>query len=179
MHVPIFSPVPSRLTAQILLSLLVGFLGAPRGLFVSASSGSVVLQRAAGGGQSARPNTWSATSGTGLTLMGTWTVVADAASEAATGTWTLVDARGRTAARGGWSAAKSPAGWSGAWRAAVSGSKAEYSGTWNAGVNLEAHARLADLFEQALQAVVSGNWRAGRQSGAWSIRAFKEERRPR
>ncbi|MBA2302052.1 MAG: hypothetical protein H0W08_05410 [Acidobacteria bacterium] len=89
-----------------------------------------------------------------------------------TGTWTLVDAKGITVRRGGWSAAKTPAGWTGAWRAAVSGSKAEYSGTWSAGGDLKPDARFADLFELAVQTVVSGNWRAGSQSGAWSIRAF-------
>lgn len=121
--------------------------------------------------QAARLNTWSARSTTGLTLGGTWTAVADPTTGAVTGTWTLMDATGRTVRRGGWSAAKSPAGWTGAWRAAASGSKAEYSGTWSAGVNLKADARFADLFAMAVKTVVSGNWRVGRQSGAWSIRA--------
>lgn len=158
---------------ELLLSIVVGFLGSPHRFLVDAPSGAAVLQGAVAGGQSARPNTWSAASSTGRTLVGTWTAVADQKSGAVTGTWTLVDAQGRTVTRGGWSAAKSPARWTGAWRAAVSGSKAEYSGTWSAGVQLEADARFADLFEQALQSVVSGNWRAGGQSGAWSIRAFK------
>ena len=105
--------------------------------------------------------------------MGTWTAVAGPPTGAVTGTWTLVDAKGQTVMRGGWSAAKSPAGWTGAWRAAASGGKTEYSGAWSADVDLKADARFADLFEKALQTVVSGNWRAGRQSGAWSIRAFK------
>lgn len=173
MLVPSLSDALARFVAEILLSLLVGFFGAPHGFLAGASAGGVVLQAAAGGGQSARPNTWSATSSTGRTLMGTWTGVADRSNGAVTGTWTLVDARGRTLTRGRWSAAKSPAGWTGGWRAAVSGSKAEFSGTWSAGVQLEADARFADLFAQALQSVVSGDWQAGRQSGAWSIRAFK------
>jgi hypothetical protein len=83
-----------------------------------------------------------------------------------------VDEKGKTLMRGGWSAAKSPAGWTGAWRGALAGSKTEYSGTWSASVDLEPHARFAELFEMAAQKVVSGNWRAGRQAGAWSIRAF-------
>lgn len=144
-------------------------------LIVVEGSGTqaVVLQRTTGDGRSSRPNTWSARSSTGRTLMGTWTAVAGPTSGTVTGTWTLVDAQGRTITRGGWSAAKSPAGWTGTWRAAVSGAKAEYSGAWSAGVDLKADARFADLFEKALQTVVSGNWRAGGQSGAWSIRAFK------
>ncbi|MBA2302051.1 MAG: hypothetical protein H0W08_05405 [Acidobacteria bacterium] len=36
-----------------------------------------VLQGTASSGQSARPGTWTARSRTGLTLTGTWTVVAD------------------------------------------------------------------------------------------------------
>ena len=117
--------------------------------------------------------TWSASSQTGLTLKGTWTAAADAKTGAVTGTWTLDDAKGKTIRRGGWSAAKSVDGWSGAWRAVVTGSKGEYAGTWSASVDLKEDARFADLFELALKTIVSGSWRAGRQSGAWSIRAFE------
>ena len=144
-------------------------------LFLAAveRSGAVggVFQGAVGHGQSTRPNTWSARSSSGLTLTGTWTAVAGPTSGTVTGTWTLVDAQGRTLRRGGWSAAKSPAGWTGAWRAAISGGNAEYSGTWSAAAGLKADAQFADLFASAVQAVVGGKWRAGRQSGAWSIRA--------
>jgi hypothetical protein len=52
----------------------------------------------------------------------------------------------------------------------VSGSKTEYSGTWSTRVDLTPDAQFADLFALAVKAVVSGDWRAGRQSGAWSIR---------
>lgn len=106
-------------------------------------------------------------------LMGTWTAVPDPTNETVTATWTLIDAQGRTLTGGGWSAAKSAAGWTGAWRAVVAGQTAEHAGTWSAGVNLKADAGFADLFEKAIQTIVSGNWRAGRHSGAWSIRAFK------
>jgi hypothetical protein len=122
--------------------------------------------------QVGRQNTWSARSSTGRTLAGTWTAVADPKTGTVTGTWTVIDANRKTLMRGGWSAAKSPSGWTGAWRAAPSGSKTEYSGTWSASVDLKPDAPLADLFETAVQKVVSGNWRAGAQSGAWSIRAF-------
>jgi hypothetical protein len=51
----------------------------------------------------ARSGTWSAASGS-LTLMGTWTAVADTAHGTVTGTWTLADAQAKTVAFGGWSA---------------------------------------------------------------------------
>ena len=115
---------------------------------------------------------WTARSTTGRTLKGTWTATADPKTGAVTGTWTLDDAKGTTVASGGWSAAKSPTGWSGAWRSVVSGSKVEYSGTWDAAVKLKADAPFALLFATAIKDVVSGTWRSGRHSGAWSIRVF-------
>jgi hypothetical protein len=121
-------------------------------------------------GQMGRQNTWSARTSAGRTFIGTWTAAAGSATGTAAGTWTLVDAQGKTLASGVWTAAKSPAGWTGSWRAANSASKAEYSGTWSAGVDLKADAPVADLFAKAVQAVVGGTWRAGRQSGQWSIR---------
>jgi len=134
---------------------------------------AAVRQDSAGNARSNRSGTWSATSNGGLALTGTWTAVPDSTTGTVTGTWTLVDAQGRTVAAGGWSAAKSPARWTGAWRAVISGRAGEYSGTWTAGVDLKADARLVDLFEKAVQGAVGGNWRAGSQSGAWSIRSFK------
>lgn len=119
------------------------------------------------------PHTWAARSSTGRTLNGTWTFVTDAKTGNVTGTWTINDAKGRTIARGGWSAAKAPTGWTGAWRAAVAGGKTEYAGTWNADTDLQPNASLADLFKTAMKNVVSGGWRAGGQSGAWSIRVFE------
>jgi hypothetical protein len=146
-------------------------------LYLVAIDGSraqvVVLQDTTRNGQSATPNTWSARSSTGLTLMGTWTVVPGPTRGTVVGTWTLVDAQGRTVTDGAWSASKSPEGWSGAWRAVISGDNADHLGTWSTGVNLKVNASFADLFEKAVQTVVSGNWRYGRHSGAWSIRAFK------
>ena len=136
---------------------------------------SMLMLLAVGSGAQSAPlkGGWSARSSTGLTLKGTWTAAADPKTGAVTGTWTLDDAKGTTVTSGGWSAAKSPTGWTGAWRATVSGSKAEYSGTWDATVKLKADAPFADLFEMSLKAVVSGSWRTGRHSGAWSIRAFE------
>jgi hypothetical protein len=126
-----------------------------------------------GDGQSTLPNTWSVRSSTGRTLAGTWNVVVDPKTGTVTGSWTLDDAKGRPVAGGGWSAAKSSKGWTGAWRAVVAGSKTEYSGTWDADVELKPTAGFADLFKAAVETAVGGNWRAGRQSGAWSIRVAK------
>ena len=121
---------------------------------------------------SKRAGSWSAATIDGPTLIGTWTAILDSTGTV-TGTWALVDAQGNTRADGGWSAAKSPGGWTGAWRAVVSGREGEYSGTWSAAVGGKPDTRLADLFEKAVQTVVSGNWRVGGRSGAWSIRTFK------
>jgi hypothetical protein len=123
--------------------------------------------------QSGREGSWSARTRTGNTLKGSWTAVDDPKTGTVTGTWTLDDAAGKSAMRGAWSAAKSAKGWTGEWRAIVSGRRGEYAGTWNASVEIEPTARFADLFELAVKNIVSGNWRAGGQSGAWSIRAYE------
>jgi len=136
------------------------------------ATGAAPLQDASARRLSRGPNTWSARSTSGLTVQGTWTAVVDASSGAVTGTWTLTGANRATTARGTWSAAKSSAGWTGAWRAARSGSTTEYSGSWSARVDLPPDAPLERLFEMATRSVVTGQWRADRQSGGWSIRAF-------
>lgn len=116
--------------------------------------------------------TWGAKGSNGLTLVGTWTAVPDPTSGTVTGTWTLVNAQGSTVANGGWSASKSPDGWVGNWRAAnFGGSEHEFSGSWRSGVDLKENGRFADLFEKAGQTIVTGSWRSGSNSGAWSIRA--------
>jgi hypothetical protein len=134
---------------------------------VEAARGQTAPPRA----QSRQPNTWSATSTTGLTVGGTWTVMPLADTAMVTGTWTLVGTGGRIAANGVWSAAKTPSGWSGAWRAAAVGRPSEYSGTWRANAKVRADAAFADIFASAVNAAVRGTWRAGGRSGAWSIRA--------
>ena len=144
---------------------------------IDISPAQVARQDTAGKPQSNPWGNWSATNG-GSTLTGTWIAVFDSASGTVTGTWTLLDPQGKTVAGGAWSAAKSPTAWNGAWRAAVSGSDGEYSGTWMAGADLKGDARLVDLFEKAIEAAVSGTWRAGSRSGAWSIRAAKREGTP-
>ena len=129
-------------------------------------------EQASGALGGTRVNTWAARSSTGLTLGGTWTATEDAKTGTVTGTWTLVDAQRRIVARGAWSAAKAPAGWSGSWRAIAEGRSGEYSGTWTARVDLKPAARFADMFAKALEAAVSGTFRAGGVSGAWTIQAF-------
>jgi hypothetical protein len=118
-------------------------------------------------------NTWAARSSTGLTLGGTWTATEDPKAGTVTGTWTLLNGQGRTTASGAWSAAKSPTGWTGNWRAAAAGRPGEYTGTWTAAVDIKGGAGFAELFASAAQSAVSGSWRAGRQSGAWTIQVSK------
>ena len=143
-------------------------------LLMIAGNGAVTADEQASGvlGQR-RVNTWAARSSSGATLGGTWTVDEPQKPDAVTGTWALLDAQGRTAATGGWSAAKSSTGWSGNWRAAVVGRPGEYTGTWTATVDLKAAATFADLFAKAVEAAVSGTFRTGAQSGAWTIRVNK------
>jgi hypothetical protein len=139
---------------------------------------AVARQNRAANPSSNQSGTWSATTGGGITLMGTWTAVPASPGDAVTGTWTLVDARGQTVASGEWTAAKSAARWSGAWRAVVSGSRGAYSGTWRASLDVERGARFAALFEHAARGVVSGTWRAGGRSGTWAIRTSERESAP-
>jgi len=161
-----------RLGVTVLRKVLLVSILLLAAVVYGTAAGPTALRRTVEEEQLGRANTWSATSSKGQTLMGTWTAVPDPASGGVTGTWTLVDAKGKTRARGGWSAAKSPAGGKGTWRAIVSGRTAEYAGTWSTDVDLGAGARLSNLLEKAIESVVSGRWRAGGQSGAWSIRAF-------
>jgi hypothetical protein len=121
--------------------------------------------------------TWSARTSSGRTFMGTWTAIPDSTTGTVTGQWTLTNAQGKAVATGAWSAAKSPERWTGGWRAVVAGRAGEHSGTWTAAGDLEVDRSFVDLFERAVEAVVSGNWRAGGQAGAWSIRARKRDGR--
>ena len=115
---------------------------------------------------------WTARSSTGLTLKGTWTAVADPKTGAVTGTWTLDDAKGTTVTSG----------------AVVSSKVADrmdrrvaIGSFWQQGrvppalgaqpsSSRPTHA-FVELFAIALKTIVSGTWRTGRHSGAWSIRA--------
>ncbi len=113
--------------------------------------------------------TWSATTPTG-NLAGRWTAQPDQ-SGGVTGAWMLQDATGAILMQGGWSASKSAQSWNGAWRATVSGRSGEYSGTWASATSLSPQSSLAEMLESALRGVVTGTWKAGPRSGAWSIRA--------
>lgn len=132
-----------------------------------ASSHALAGQASRGGDNGV--NTWAARSTSGLTLGGTWTGVEDQKTGTVAGTWVLIGPQGRISARGAWSAAKSPSGWTGNWRAAAEGRPGEYSGTWTAGVDVKGTAGFTDLFTRAAQSAVSGTWKTGRQSGAWTI----------
>jgi len=82
----------------------------------------------------------------------------------------LQEPSGKILMQGGWSASKAAQSWDGAWRATVSGRTGEYSGTWTSTTSLSPQARMAEMLESALRAVVSGTWKSGPRSGAWSIR---------
>jgi len=131
---------------------------------------TLVLQDTAAQQTPRRDNTWAARSSTGQTIGGTWTVIERLKSGGVNGSWTLLDAQGRLVASGGWSAAKSPDGWTGSWRAAAAGQSGEFTGTWTAKLDLKPAGGFADLFAKAVEAAVSGTWRSGPRSGAWTIR---------
>jgi hypothetical protein len=145
-------------------------------LLILAALDAAGAQDTSGKARNNRLGTWSATStGTGIPLRGTWTAVPDSASGTVMGSWALVDEQGRTMAYGGWSASKSPTQWTGSWRAIVAGRSGEYAGTWSSTVDLKLDAGFADLFEKAVETIVSGDWRSGALLGKWSIRAGKRE----
>jgi len=102
---------------------------------------------------------WSASSTNGRSFGGTWTAEAHKESGGVTGTWTLREAAGKILMSGSWSASKSPQAWNGAWRAIVAGGGGEYSGTWTAETALASKSLLADLFESAVRAAVTGTWK--------------------
>ena len=134
-----------------------------------ANAQAVVIQDSSGH----RLNTWSARAENGTRLIGTWTAVPDTVNQTITGTWTIIDIQGRTLGAGIWSAAKSANEWTGSWRAVAEQHAGDYGGTWSAKINLKPNAQLADLFEQALAAVVGGRWWFGPHTGTWSVRAYK------
>lgn len=141
-------------------------------LFATAerSAAQIVIQDSAGH----RLNTWSARANNGARFMGTWTAVPETIEGRVRGTWTLIDTQGKILAAGTWSAAKSKNEWTGFWRASVEQRAGEYGGTWTTKTNLKPGAQLTDLFEQALSAVVAGNWWFGNYSGSWSVHAYKQ-----
>ena len=142
---------------------------------VDVASGQAVVRRDSASIAQNWFGTWSARASSGLTLVGTWTAIPNATTGTVTGTWTLANAEGKEVASGAWSAATSPERWTGGWRAVIAGRAGEFSGTWTADGDLKVGRSFADLFEKAVENVVSGSWRTGGRSGAWSIRARKAE----
>jgi hypothetical protein len=62
--------------------------------------------------------------------------------------------------------------WKGTWQARRASGQV-YDGTWRAQVELPTTSHFSDLFEAAIAKAVSGSWRTGGYSGAWTIRAQK------
>lgn len=120
-----------------------------------------------------QPSIWSAKTTAGRTFAGTWTGDADPSTGNASGSWELHDGSGKTVLSGSWSATKSRKGWNGTWHAIVADRTRDYSGAWSADLSLPPNAGLADLFEAAIKQAVGGSWKAGPNSGSWSIRAAK------
>jgi hypothetical protein len=120
-----------------------------------------------------QPSIWSAKTTAGRTFAGSWTGDADPSTGNGSGTWELHDGAGKTVMNGSWSATKSPKGWNGTWRAIAADRARDYSGAWSANLSLRPNAGLTELFEAAVKEAVSGSWKAGPNSGSWSIRAAK------
>ena len=112
---------------------------------------------------------WSATAGT-RNFIGSWTASLKTSANVSWGTWRLLDTSGKILAEGVWSVRRAGEGWQGSWRADSSGRS--YGGTWKSDVKLPVSERFADLLDAALKEVVSGTWRAGQTSGAWSLRTI-------
>ena len=139
-------------------------------LIIAMSAGGAVLQSTAAGG---RANTWTATTSTGATLSGTWTALYRSARHRR---HRHLDAREpeRCDPRARWVVGCQiviRVEWH---LASECCRRAErVSGGWSTAVDLGPGTAFGSLFEQAAEAVVSGRWRSGGQSGAWSIRAYK------
>jgi hypothetical protein len=114
--------------------------------------------------------TWAATAGTGATMFaGIWTAVPGAAADTVAGTWSLRDQNGAELATGTWAAGKEGKVWKGSWQARRASGQI-YDGAWRAKVELPVSSHFAGLFDAAITNVVSGSWRMGSYSGAWTIR---------
>jgi hypothetical protein len=118
-------------------------------------------------------STWTARTGDGTTLNGTWSVAPKSSSGAAGGAWTLNDGSGATVMHGTWTAEKHATGWNGVWRASVEGRQDAHTGSWSAEFPHMRNARFAELFEAAAKEAIRGLWTGGNDSGTWSIRTYK------
>ena len=119
--------------------------------------------------------TWAATVGGGTTaLAGTWNAAPGDAPDTIAGTWSLRDQNGTELATGTWAAGKEGRVWKGSWQARRASGQI-YNGTWRAQAELAATSHLPDLFAAAIAKAVSGSWRIGNYSGAWTIRVYAQK----
>jgi hypothetical protein len=133
---------------------------------------SFLLARAAD--QPKLQGTWAATAGNGSAFAGTWNAAPGEAPDTVTGTWSLRDQNGAELATGTWAAGKEGKVWKGSWQARRPAGQV-YGGTWRAQVELPVTSHLPDLFEAAIAKTVSGSWRMGNYSGAWTILAYSQK----
>ena len=124
--------------------------------------------------QSQWHGTWAATVGSGGAFAGTWTAAPGEAPDTVAGTWSLLNQNGAELATGTWAAGKEGKVWKGTWQARRPSGQI-YDGTWRAQVELPVTSHLSDLFEAAIAKAVSGSWRMGNYSGAWTIRAYAQK----
>jgi hypothetical protein len=87
------------------------------------------------------------------------------------GTWTLRDQNGTELAAGTWAAGKEGKVWKGTWQARRPSGQV-YDGTWQAQMEPSVTSHMPDLVEAAIAKAISGSWRMGNNSGAWTIRAY-------
>jgi hypothetical protein len=116
--------------------------------------------------------TWAASAGSGAMLAGTWSAAPGTTPDTVAGSWSLRDPNGAESAAGTWAAAKEGKVWKGTWQARRPSGQI-YDGTWRAQAELPLTSQLSDLFGEAIAKAVSGSWRMGNYSGAWTIRAQK------
>jgi hypothetical protein len=119
--------------------------------------------------------TWGASVGSGSTMFaGTWNAAPGEAPETVDGTWSLRDQNGAELATGTWAASKKGKVWKGTWQARRPSGQV-YDGTWRAQVELPVTSHFDNLFEAAIAKAVSGSWRMGNYSGAWTIRVYAQK----
>jgi hypothetical protein len=131
------------------------------------------LLRAGAADQLKWQGTWAATSGGGA-FAGTWNAAPGDAPDTVAGSWSLRDQNGAELATGTWAAGKEGKIWKGTWQARLPSGQV-YDGTWRAQVELPVASHLPDMFEAAIAKAVSGSWRMGNYSGAWTIRAYQRK----
>jgi hypothetical protein len=119
--------------------------------------------------------TWAASVGTGGPMLaGTWNASPGKAPDTVAGTWSLRDQNGADLATGTWAAGRDGKVWKGTWQARRPSGQV-YDGTWRAQLELPVTSHLPDMFEAAIAKAVSGSWRMGNYSGAWTIRAYAQK----